>query len=68
MKTIKTKTYHNFLIIRNKLMREKGYSPKEAEQLTHYIFESLSCNQGRTAEEFYNPILSKEEYEAQYGA
>ena len=68
MKTIKNKTYHNFLIIRNKLMREKGYNPEEASKFTHLIFENLSCNQGRTAEEFYNLILSKEEFEAAYGA
>lgn len=68
MKNIKNKTYHNFLIIRNKLMREKGYTPEEASKLTHLIFENLSCNQGRTAEEFYNLILSKEEFEAAYGA
>lgn len=68
MKTIKNKTYHNFLIIRNKLMCEKGYDPCTASQLTHNIFDTLSVNPGRTAEEFYNLILSKEEYEAEYGA
>lgn len=67
MKIIKRKTYHNFLIIRNKLMNEKGYDPRTAEQLTHNLFETLSVNPGRTAEEIYNHILSKEEFEAEYG-
>lgn len=66
MKTIKNKTYHNFLIIRNKLMNEKGYDPQTASKLTHNIFENLEANTGRTAEEFYNRILSREEYEAEY--
>lgn len=67
MKTIKRKTYHNFLIIKNRLMREKGYDAATASKLTHLVFENVEGHPGRTAEEFYNLILSKEEYEAAYG-
>lgn len=64
---MKRKTYRNFLIIRNKLMREKGYDPKTAEKLTHNIFDAVAVNIGATAEQFYNQILSREEYIAEYG-
>lgn len=62
---MKRKTYRNFMIIRNKLMREKGYSPEEASNLTHLIFENVEYNPGRTAEDFYSMVISKEEFESQ---
>jgi hypothetical protein len=64
--TMKKKTYHNFLIVRNKLMNEKGYDPKTASELTHRIFENLEANPSQTAKMFYDHILSKEEFEAQF--
>lgn len=30
LEKMKKKTYHNFLIVRNLLMREKGYEPRTA--------------------------------------
>ena len=67
MQVIKRKTYRNFMIIANRLMKEKGYTFKEAEKLTHQIFDNMEANAGRTAEQFYNMILSKEEYTKEYG-
>ena len=64
---MKRKTYRNFLIMMNRLQREKGYTKSEAEKLTHQIFENLEANAGRTAEQFYNMILSKAEYIKEYG-
>ena len=64
---MKRKTYHNFLIIRNKLMSEKGYTPQEASDLTHKIFENTHNDAlGRTAEHFYSMVLPKAEFEAQH--
>lgn len=64
---MKRKTYRNFLIIKNKLMREKGYSSEEASNLTHLIFENtLNDMTGRPAEYFYSMVLSKEEFESQF--
>lgn len=64
---MKKKTYRNFLIIRNKLMNEKRYSPKEASELTHLIFENTNLDVlGRTAEYFYSTVLSKADFETQY--
>lgn len=63
---MKRKTYRNFMIIKNKLMREKKYDSNEASQLTHLIFENTEYDtEGRTAEFFYSRVLSKAEYEAQ---
>lgn len=64
---MKRKTYRNFIIIMNKLQREKGYTRAEAEKLTQQIFDNLEANAGRTAEQFYNMVLSKAEYVAEYG-
>lgn len=63
--TMKTKTYRNFLIVRNKLMSEKGYSPKEASEITHSIFENYLYDSTRTVRHYYDKVLSREEFEAQ---
>lgn len=67
MKKMYRKTYHNFMIVANALMREKGYTFDEATKLTHNVFANVEANPGRHAEEFYRPIISKAEYEAEYG-
>lgn len=67
MRAIKRKTYSNFILIMNRLQKEKGYSRSEAEKLTHQIFDNLEANAGRTAEQFYNMILSKADYIKEYG-
>ena len=66
---IRNKTYRNFIIIRNKLMKEKGYSRKEATKLTHLVFEKVFYDKdcgNRPAEYFYNTILSAEEFAKEY--
>lgn len=64
---MKKKTYRNFLIIRNRLMNEKGYSPQEASDITHKIFENThNDTAGRPAEHFFSMVLSKAEFETQY--
>ena len=67
MKKIRTKTYHNFLIVRNALMREKGYDPETANTLAHNVFAAMCGNPGLYAYDIYRHILSKAEYEAEYG-
>lgn len=65
---MKRKTYRNFIIIMNKLMKEKGYDKDEASKLTHLVFENTEFDlAGRTAEYWYSRILSKAEYEAERG-
>lgn len=66
---IRNKTYRNFMIIRGKLIREKGYSPEEATKLTHIVFENVFDDkdyENRPAEYFYNTILSAEDYAKEY--
>ena len=61
---MKRKTYRNFIIIANKLQREKGYPKQEAFDLAHKVFENVENDcAGRTAEFFYGMIVSKTEYE-----
>ena len=60
---MKRKTYRNFMIIANKLQREKGYAKQEAFDLAHKVFENVENDgAGRTAEFFYGMIVSKIEY------
>ena len=63
--TMKKKTYHNFLIVRNKLMNEKGYRPSEASDIAHLIFENYHYDSTRTVRDYYDRVLSKEKFEAQ---
>ena len=66
---IRNKTYRNFIIIRNKLIKEKGYSREEATKLTHLVFENVFDDKdygNRPAEYFYNTILSAEEFAKEY--
>lgn len=66
---IRNKTYRNFIIIKNKLMKEKGYSPDEASKLTHLVFENVFYDKdygNRSAEYFYSMILSAEDFAKEY--
>jgi hypothetical protein len=62
---IRNKTYRNFTIIKNKLVKDKGYEPEEASKITHQIFENVwfdkDCG-NRPAEFFYNLIIASDEY------
>lgn len=65
MSTIRNKTYRNFMIIRNKLIKEKGYAPEEASKITHQIFENVWFDKdygNRSADFFYDLIVSAKEY------
>lgn len=43
---MKNKTYHNFMIIYNKMLK-KGYDKEEAERITHRIFDEFAaCPEG----------------------
>ena len=63
---IKRKTYRNFLIVKNKLMREKGYLSEEASKITHMLFENFLYGDGRSLEWYYDQVLSAADYAAQF--
>ena len=65
---IRNKTYRNFTIIKNKLIREKGYLPEEAAKISHLIFENVLYDKNcgaRSAEYFYDMVLSAEDFAKQ---
>ena len=65
---IRNKTYRNFIIIKNKLTKEKGYTPEEASQITHQIFENVWFDKdygNRSAEFFYDAIVDADTYNQQ---
>lgn len=65
MKTIKRKTYNNFMYIL-KLIMAKGYNKTEAEEITHRIFEQYNPN-GLSIIEIANRTMTKQEYITEYG-
>lgn len=68
---MKRKTYRNFLLVMDILQDVKHYTRAESERLARKVFENVEADKGngnRTAEWFLSRILTKEEYEAQYGA
>lgn len=65
---MKRKTYRNFLIVRNKLIKYKGYDKQEASNIAHLIFENYELDSNHTINEYYDRVLSKKEFELQKGA
>lgn len=64
---IKRLTYRNFMVIMNRVIR-KGYSKEEAESITRGIFDKHEANpNGVSVEALERMIVSKEEYDAEYG-
>lgn len=64
---IKNLTYRNFMVIMNRVMR-KGYNKEEAESITRGIFSLHEANpNGWSVESLEQKILSKGEYDAEYG-
>jgi hypothetical protein len=64
LKKMKNKTYRNFIIVMNKLMKEKGYGKDEAAKLTHMVFDNLESDCGYHSVQFwYDMIMSKADYE-----
>ena len=60
MKTIKNKTYHNFMYVM-KQIQNKGYSFDEAEKMTHRIFNQFeACPEGLSVMQLIGMIVAKE--------
>ena len=64
---MKRKTYRNFLIVKNLLMKEKGYDANESSLITHRIFENYELDSSRTIGDYYNRILTSAEPTMTYG-
>ena len=45
-KTIRNKTYSNFMAVYNAVIREKGWDKATAEQITRNLFDNLEHNPG----------------------
>ena len=60
MKTIKNKTYHNFMYVIRQI-QNKGYDFSEAEKMTHRIFDQHeACPEGLSVAQLINMIVVKE--------
>ena len=53
---IKNRTYHNLMIVINKLEREKGYPLAEAKKIADGIFDNFNPN-GLSIEEMVRRVL-----------
>ena len=47
-------------------MKEKGYGIQEATDLTHLVFGNYELDNNLTIADYYNRIITKEEFEHQY--
>lgn len=60
MRTIKNKTYHNFMYVM-KQIQNKGYGFTEAEQMTHRIFDQREAYpDGLSVAQLIEMIVEKE--------
>lgn len=60
MRTIRKKTYNNFMYVMNQI-QNKGYDFCEAEQMTHKIFDQVeSCPEGLSVMRLVEMIITKE--------
>lgn len=65
-KTIKNRTYTNFMTVYNAVIREKGYDKATAGQITRNLFETLEYNPGGDIWFWFDNILTAEEYNREY--
>ena len=64
---MKNLTYHNLMVVIHKI-QAKGYDFEESERLARSIFaEFLASPQGMSIEERVRRILTREEFEREYG-
>lgn len=65
LETMKRKTYRNFLVVRNKLLKEKGYAVQDANAIAHRIFENYDLDNSRTIKDYYDRVITREQFETQ---
>lgn len=65
LEKMKNKTYHNFMIVKKLLMREKGYDATTSSQITHRIFENYELDNSRSIKDYYDRVISREQFEQQ---
>lgn len=66
MRNIKNKTYFNFMLVMNRIIATKGYDKETAEKITHHIFDEYNPY-GKSIEGMIDDIMTKDEYEKEYG-
>ena len=64
---IKNLTYHNLMVVIHKI-QAKGYDFEESERLARHVFDEFAARpQGMSIEERVRRILTREEFEREYG-
>lgn len=59
-KSIKKKTYYNFMVVKNAIQIEKGYNEMEAIKIAEHLFEILESNPQGNIWVWYDNILCAE--------
>ena len=62
MKTIKNKTYNNFMYIYNIVRKAKGYNHETAVEITEQLFDTLAANPGGNIYRWLDQVLTADEY------
>ena len=64
---MKNLTYHNLMVVIHKI-QAKGYDFEESERLARHVFAEFAARpQGMSIEERVRRILTREEFEREYG-
>jgi hypothetical protein len=66
LEKMKNKTYRNFMVVKNLLTKEKGYDATTSTQIAHRIFDNYELDNTRTIKDYYDRVISREEFEAQF--
>lgn len=61
-KTIKNHTYTNHMLVMNKVMTEKGYDFKTADDITRQLFCNLEQNPGGNIWIWFDQVIPAQEY------
>ena len=62
MKTIKNKTYNNFMYIYNIVRKSKVYDHDTAVEITQQLFDTLTNNPGGNIYRWLDQVVTAEEY------
>ena len=62
MKTIKNRTYNNFMYVYNIIRKSKGYDHDTAVEITDNLFDTLEANPGGNIYRWIDQVVTADEY------
>ena len=66
-RTIRRKTYANFMAVYTAVITEKGYDRTEAEAITHRMFDNLEADNRYDIWRAFSLLLTADDFRKEYG-